>query len=157
ALGMLEDAERAAIIHEVGRDRFTFDHAIVRAALLEGLGGTRRALTHRQIAEAIERMRPTDHDELAHHWMLAGADDRAQTHIELAARRDLDALAFESAADRYETILQHLESRDPQERDPAIHAMTARAWLGLGLARRALGESDFITAIRQAGRRARML
>src|SRR4029079_18980788 len=85
--------------------RFTFAHAIVRSTLLDRMSATRRLLAHRNVAEAIEALRSTDHDELAHHWLLAGVEDKAYANLELAAGRDLDALAYESAAERYQAVL----------------------------------------------------
>ena len=79
-------------------------------------------------------------------------EDKANEHLELAARRDLEALAYESAAERYETVLRYQQRRPARD----VHA-TARAWLGLGRARRALGEVDFIDAVQEAGRLGRGL
>ncbi len=151
-LDTLEEAERFALVQEVGVGRFAFGHAIVRNTLLDGLRATRRALSHRRVAEAIEALGRPDHDELAHHWGLAGVEAKAVANLELAARRDLGALAYESAAERYEQVLEHHRRAG----DPDLHAL-ARAWLGFGLARRAAGHADFAAAIAEAGRLGRKL
>jgi tetratricopeptide (TPR) repeat protein len=150
-LGVIEEVARVAVVHEVDAGRFSFDHAIVRTTLLERMTATRRALAHRRVAETIEQLRPADHDELAHHWLLAGDADRATFNLELAARRDLEALAYESAAERYQAVLDHHLGRTGDL------ATTARAWLGFGLARRALGQADYIASIEEAGRVGRKL
>ena len=124
-LETLEGVAQVALVNEVGAGRFAFAHAIVRTTLLDGMSATRRALAHRRVAEAIEALGRPDHDELAQHWQLAGVEDKAYEHLELAARRDLEALAYESAAERYETVLGYQQQRPARD----VRA-TARAWLG---------------------------
>jgi class 3 adenylate cyclase/tetratricopeptide (TPR) repeat protein len=151
-LESLEQVERVALVREVEAGRFTFAHAIVRSTLVDAMSATRRALAHRHVAEAIEELRGTDHDELAHHWLLAGVDAKAYANLELAAGRDLDALAYESAAEKYQAVLDY--ERRSHSGDAST---TARASLGLGLARRALGQPDYLAVIEEAGRLGRRL
>jgi tetratricopeptide (TPR) repeat protein len=151
-LETLEGVAQVALVSEVGAGRFGFAHAIVRSTLLDGMSATRLALAHRHVAEAIEVLGRPDHDQLALHWQLAGVEDKAHEHLELAARRDLGALAYESAAERYETVLRYQQRRPTRD----VRA-TARAWLGVGRARRALGEVDFVDAVQEAGRLGRTL
>ncbi|OWY61845.1 hypothetical protein B7486_61615, partial [cyanobacterium TDX16] len=151
-LEVLEEVARVALVREVEAGRFTFDHAIVRSTILDGMSASRRALSHRRIAEAIESLRRPDPDELAHHWRLAGVEDKAIAALELAGRRDLEALAYESAADRYRVVLDfHLRDADADR-----HAV-ARARLGLGLSLRALGQVEYIDDVEEAGRLGRAL
>jgi class 3 adenylate cyclase len=151
-LGQIEQVERIAFVNEVGPGRYSFSHAIVRTTLLDRQSATRRALAHRRVAVAIEARGGGHHDELSHHWLLAGEEAKAFTNLELAARRDLHALAYESAADRYAQVLDFVR-RSPGA-DPNLEA---RACLGLGLTRRALGQADYFPAVEQAGRLARKL
>lgn len=146
-LDLVEQAAGVALVQEVRAGVFAFAHAMVRSTVLERLSATRRAISHRRVAEALDRLRPDSHDHLALHWHLAGADDRAAVHRELAARRDLEAFAFESAAERYQQLLDHYGRVETNE--------AARAWLGLGYARRALGQPDYLEAMVEAGRLAR--
>jgi class 3 adenylate cyclase len=101
---VLERAAAARLVREVGVDRYRFNHALVRSALLDGLSASRRARLHRQIAEAIEASgQPTDEvvEELADHWLAAGqAGDTAKTiaFTRLAAQRATDHLAHDEAA-----------------------------------------------------------
>ncbi|CAM9819155.1 unnamed protein product, partial [Phaeothamnion confervicola] len=152
ALRQLEEMERAALINEIGVGRYSFSHAIVRTTLLSRMSATRRALAHRNVATAIEALGAGHHDELAHHWLLAGDEVKANVNIERAARRDLRALAYESAAERFQQVLEFAERRH----DAGIE-LEARACLGVGLARRALGHADFLPMIERAGRLARKL
>ncbi|MEY2452568.1 MAG: hypothetical protein QOD92_2142 [Acidimicrobiaceae bacterium] len=151
-LEVLEDLQRVALVDEVSAGRFAFAHAIVRGTLLDAMGASRRALAHHRVADAIEATGRPDHDELAHHWLQAGVEAKANASRLQAARRDLEALAYESAALRAQTVL---DSRaGGTDVDPVI---VAAAWLTLGLARRALGQADYIAAIEQAGRLGRRL
>ena len=151
-LGTLEDVERVALVQEVDAGRFSFAHAFVRSTLLDRMSASRRRLAHRRVAEAIEARRDADPDELAHHWRLAGDEEKAHVNLELAARRDLDALAYESASERYQAVLDY-QARRPD----GDTATMARGWLGLGLARRALGQADYIGPIVEAARLGRRL
>lgn len=148
----LEEVARVALVHEVGPGRFTFSHAIVRATLVEQQSATRAALAHRRVAEAIIALDRPEFDELARHWRLAGDEEQAFANLELAARRDLEALAFESAIERYELVLDHQRAR----RSPDL-ATIGRASLGVGLGRRALGQPDYLPSVEEAGRIGRKL
>ena len=82
-LDLLDGAVRAALLHE-GRSpgRFRFAHTLVNHTLYEVLGATRRARTHRRIAEALEELcgdDPGDRSaELALHWLRATAPQEPQ-------------------------------------------------------------------------------
>ena len=147
-LVVCEDGVRLGLLQELGVGRFTFAHAIVRSTLLDTLSATRRALVHRRVAEAIVALGRTDHDELAHHWREAGAEALANESLERAASRDLDALAYESALERYRVLVDfHVASGDP--------AALGRTLLGLGLARRALADPGYLGDVTRAARLAR--
>ena len=139
-------------MHEVGLNRFGFAHAIVRSTLLDRTSASRQALTHRRVAEAIESLGRPDHDELAYHWALAGVPDKANAAVERAAQRDLEALAYESAAERFRASIDFHLAHPSDDLRPL-----AGAWLGLGLARRAMVEADCIDAIEEAGRLGRRM
>lgn len=151
-LDRCEGLARMALVHEVDAGRFGFSHAVVRTTLVERQSASRQALAHRRVAEAIEALGRPDHDDLARHWLQAGVEARANEHVERAAERDLEALAFESAADRYQALIDY-HADDPTG---DAHAR-ARAWLGRGLALRALGQLDYRAAVEEAGRLARRL
>ncbi|MBK9181114.1 MAG: AAA family ATPase [Acidimicrobiales bacterium] len=149
-LDVLEEVARAGIVVEVGVDQFAFVHAIVRTSMLDELSASRRARAHRRIAEALEARGAEQFDELARHWQLAGMESKSTKHLARAARRDLVALAFESARERYRQVIDLLNS-DPH----ADVVERANAWLGFGAAARALGDASFRQAIVRAGRLAR--
>ncbi len=147
-----EALARLALVQEIDAGRFGFSHAVVRTTLVERQSASRQALAHRRIAEAIEALGRPDHDDLAHHWLQAGAESRANEHVERAAERDLEALAYESAADRYQALIDY-HADDPTG---DAHAR-ARAWLGRARALRALGQLEYREAVQEAGRLARRL
>jgi class 3 adenylate cyclase len=150
-LDLLDEVVRAGLLTELGVDQFAFVHAIVRTALLDGLSATREARAHRRVAEALEARGAEQFDELARHWQLAGEALRSTRHLATAARRDMVALAFESAKARYVQVVDLL-SHDPT----ADVAERAQAWLGLGAATRALGDPTFTQSIARAARLARI-
>jgi class 3 adenylate cyclase/tetratricopeptide (TPR) repeat protein len=101
---VLERASAARLVGEVGVDRYRFNHALVRSALLDDLSASRRARLHRQIAVAIEASNQEPDEvveELADHWLAAGdAGDPVKTieFTHLAAQRATDHLAHDEAA-----------------------------------------------------------
>jgi class 3 adenylate cyclase/tetratricopeptide (TPR) repeat protein len=149
-LDVLDEACRATLVVEVGIDQFAFAHAIVRGVLLSELSATRRARAHRRVAEAIEKGGLDQFDELALHWRAGGDEARAIGYVARAARRDLVALAYESARSRYEQVLEVL-ARDVS----ASASARAEAWLGYGTAVRALGDPSYIDSVIKAARLAR--
>ncbi len=149
-LDVLEDVARAGIVVEIGVDRFSFVHAIVRTSMLDELSASRAARAHRRIAEALEARGAEQFDELARHWQLAGEASKSTQHLVTAARRDMVALAFESARLRYQQVI------DIHARSPHTEVVErAEAWLGLAAAFRALGDPGFRDAVVRAGRLAR--
>lgn len=149
-LAVCEDGARLDLLQEVGIGRFSFAHAIVRSALLDSFSASRRALVHRQVAEAVTVLGRLDHDELALHWREAGSEALANESLERAAARDLDALAYESAQERYRLLVEYHEQGADQ-------VALARAHLGLGLARRALADATYLVDVARAARLGRRL
>jgi class 3 adenylate cyclase/tetratricopeptide (TPR) repeat protein len=116
-LEVIEEATRARVIapaqDAVGR--YTFSHALVREALYEELGVTRRVRLHRRVGEVIEQLfeaRRDEHlDELAHHFLQAQDLDKAVEYSIHAAGRAMALLAYEEGAKLYEQALQAMELR----------------------------------------------
>ena len=55
-IASLERAEQAALVRTLAPGRFRFAHALIRHTLYDQLSPTRRALLHRQAAEARETL-----------------------------------------------------------------------------------------------------
>jgi DNA-binding SARP family transcriptional activator len=112
-LDALEAAERARLVHPVGvLDRFTFAHALVRAAIVDELPAGRRVRLHARIARALERAastRAVPTNDLAAHFAAAGTlVDATQTRRYAREAGDEAAarLAFDVAAEQYERAVR---------------------------------------------------
>jgi DNA-binding SARP family transcriptional activator len=77
-LDVVDPAEAAGLVREVGIGQFTFAHALVRDTLVSGLTATRRARSHARVAEALDE-RPDRAAERALHWQAAGPSYAART------------------------------------------------------------------------------
>ena len=116
-LAGLEEAMAAGLVAEAPgssvRQRFT--HALVRAALYDGISAARRADLHRRVGEALEAVfagRLDEHlPELAHHFSEAaeaGAVDKAVDYSTRAGDRALQLLAHDEASRHYARALDLL-------------------------------------------------
>ncbi len=114
-LEVLDEATAARVIQQNQVGRFTFSHALVREALYEELGVTRRVRLHRRVAETIESVYGDDIerylDQLAHHFLEAQELDKAIDYAIRAAKRAMSLMAYEEGAELYERALQALELR----------------------------------------------
>ena len=115
----LEAAERARLIRPAGvLDRFSFAHALVRQAIVEGLPAGRRARLHARIARALERAAATRAiaiDDLATHFTAAGTLVDAASAVRFARAAGDEAaarLAFDIAGEQYQRAL-HAQERLP--------------------------------------------
>jgi DNA-binding CsgD family transcriptional regulator len=113
ALGLIESDGPAG-------DRYSFVHALVRQAVLDGMLPSRRMLLHARAAEALERQPPHASlvPRLAHHYLAShvlGFHDRALRYSRDAGRLAERSLAFEDAAAWFERAAE-LPECDPGER-----------------------------------------
>jgi eukaryotic-like serine/threonine-protein kinase len=105
----LEQAERAQLIREVsagGGGLFSFAHALIPTALVEGLSGLRRRRLHRRVAAVIEDRNPHDYEALAHHYAAAADEERAILYYGRAGERALVVCANEDAERHYRAALE---------------------------------------------------
>lgn len=111
----LEAAVARHVIRPLGTDgeRFTFDHALYREAILVGVIGSRRRRWHARIAAALEATRQGDADTMAYHWAQAG-DPQAVTYLVAAADQARRLGARAQAAESYKRALSFLEPGDPR-------------------------------------------
>ena len=119
---------------------YHFAHALVRETVLGSLTATRRALLHRRIAEAIERLpggrRESRLPDLARHLLEAHPliePDRVAEVVLRAAERAIGQFAYEDAAALLERALAELDVPDPQR---------AALLLALGDAQLRVGHAD---------------
>jgi DNA-binding SARP family transcriptional activator/class 3 adenylate cyclase len=116
-LRALDPAIAARLVTEAGSPApgHRFVHALVRAALYEGLPTARRMELHRRAGDAIEAVHAAQVDDhlpaLAHHFARAGRDRRSKA-VDYATRagdRALDQLAHQEAAGWYRQALDLLD------------------------------------------------
>ena len=92
--------------------RCHFPHALLRAAVYEGMGAVRRARLHAGAAEVLLRVEPRNPSELARHLVLAGRPAAAADHALEAARFALEAYDDEGAVQLVELALAHIPADD---------------------------------------------
>jgi predicted ATPase len=109
------------------RGSFEFSHKRIRSALCGELNPLRRQAMHGQAAEALERLRGgRDAEALAYHWVAAGEWERALAPLEAAMERALSVLAWGTAQQYYEQILEALDRLAATARNDA----QAERWRG---------------------------
>ena len=143
-LDLLDTAVTASLLRESSEraGRFTFTHALVEHTLYEDLGGTRRALLHRRIAEELEQRYGADPGprvgELAGHWaaaVLPADTAKAIKYARLAADRALEQLAPHEAVRWYRQALDLQGQTSGADRGERCELL-----IGLGEAERQVGD-----------------
>jgi class 3 adenylate cyclase len=136
-LDLLDEAVAASLLQESPEraGRFTFVHALVAHTLYEDLGATRRAMLHRQVAEALEELCSEAPGErlvaefsevigsaggsaaiLAYHWREAGHLDRTVHYLLMAAERAGRGGAEAEAVTLYNQALDLIPEDDADRR-----------------------------------------
>lgn len=111
-LDVVERGLAARVLSEAADEASAeFAHALVRAALYEGLPGPRRRRIHLRIAEALADGRAPDPDMVAHHFQRAG-DTRAVDWLIAAGERAQVAYAYRTAASRFDAALALMGQSD---------------------------------------------
>jgi hypothetical protein len=114
-LAGMEQALTARLLSELPSEVgcFAFVHDLVRKALYDGLSRSRRAVLHRQVAEALETLPQTAASELARHFQAAAAPavrDKAIRYAIAAAQQAEAQLAHEEAVIHYRAALSALQA-----------------------------------------------
>ena len=145
-LDHLESAVAASLLAELTEQvgRFRFAHALINQTLYEGLGATRRARIHRQIAEALEEQcgdEPGERlGELAGHWAAAVVSSntaKAMHYARRAAERALGQVAPDEAARWYRQALELYDQAPGGDRSERCELL-----IGLGEAQRQIGNPE---------------
>jgi DNA-binding SARP family transcriptional activator len=132
-LDVVEPAEAAGLVRDVGVDRFAFAHALVRDTLAAGLSTTRRARVHARVAEALED-RPARATERALHWGAAGpsyagrAWRAAVEAAELARRRYAHEQSAALLTGALEAMTEDPEATPRDRYDVLMHLVDAYRW-----------------------------
>jgi len=146
-LDILEAAASAALVREPPNTTgsYNFAHALIQHTLYEELGPTRRARTHRRVAEALEEL-CGDHPgsrvgELARHWIAASQPIDLTRAVGYSHQAGDAALAALAPADALRHYAQALELyRQVDQPDPVEGLDLA---IGLGTAQRQTGDAGF--------------
>jgi predicted ATPase/DNA-binding XRE family transcriptional regulator len=109
-LAALEAACRARLLVEDGAEAYTFAHDLIREAIAGALSAARRAMLHRQVAEALEQA-PGESpvEQLAYHYTRAGDAARAVVYLERAGDRARAAQAHVAAQAYYAELAARLD------------------------------------------------
>lgn len=140
-LDLLGEAEEAGLVRGPGIGGFEFTHPLVAEACYDAGGLPRRVRLHRDVAEAMERLRdrgvPIPAVEIAHHFAnaaAAGVAVKAAEFAALAGREDMAQLAYEDAVRDFGLALRARELCEAD--DTALVELL----LDLGDARAATGD-----------------
>ena len=122
-LDAVEAGTMAGLVEETGAGSNAFVHALVREAIYEQMGATRRTRLHRRVGQVLEASGDADPAALAHHFLAA--DDRVKglEYSVASARRALDQLAYEDASAHYQHALDALGDLDPERRCELLLAL----------------------------------
>lgn len=120
----LETAAAARLVSAVDVDTYRFEHAIVRASLLDGLSAARRSRWHEAVADAIESGPSTNVEDRAAALVfhLTRAPDtpdvrrRILAHAPAAARRAAELFDFDEALAYLDQSLDLVEPDDHRQR-----------------------------------------
>jgi len=145
---VIEKAQQMGIIipSSEGPERpFTFAHELVRQTLLAAISVPRQQRLHASVADAIERLYPSDMNERAgeitDHLLKAGSFVDRQKLVRwltLAGKRALDAASFEEARRNFQSALSHQGDVEARERADLL--------VSLAMAERGLDQWEAVLA-----------
>jgi tetratricopeptide (TPR) repeat protein len=109
-LAGLEAACHARLLTEASAADYAFPHDLIRETVEASVTGARRALLHRQIAEALEQGPSEPRVEtLAYHYSQSGAPEKAALYLERAGDHARDRFAHAEALGHYELAVERLD------------------------------------------------
>ena len=117
----LEEARRARLLEETAEGAYRFAHDVIREVVEADLGAARRALLHRDIAEALERTPGGASAEIvAYHYARTREYGKAAYWLERAG--DKAAAGFANAA----ALVHYTAAREHAQVDPvALSALSS--------------------------------
>jgi predicted ATPase/class 3 adenylate cyclase len=118
----LLELEDAALIYQerlVPEKEYSFKHVLAQEAIYKTILKQKRALFHREVAEAMENLYESDLeeycDELAYHYDRSDNGEKALEYLLTAAERAQSAYSNETAIEHYTSALARLESQETKE------------------------------------------
>ncbi|HEX8917549.1 MAG TPA: AAA family ATPase, partial [Chloroflexota bacterium] len=109
--GALEEADSFGLVHSLAADRYEFDHALTRQAVLADISPRRLRRIHLDAAGAIASHAASEHDqkrraaEVAWHYLQAGAEEQALRWSLRAGDASEAIFAHDEAEGHYRTAL----------------------------------------------------
>ena len=85
---------------------YMFAHHQIRRVVLDGLETPRMRSIHAAVADEIERETPDQVEQLAHHYVAAGAGEKAARYSFLAGLRAMSLSAFETALHHFDNAAE---------------------------------------------------
>ncbi len=141
----LTDAASAGLVVDVGDERWTFSHILIREALYASIPFSLRARLHAALADGLEEGSEgssSDLSAIAHHRLLGAPESGIRQAIESAlalSERALSMFAFEDVVGVLENVLRRLEAA-PGEDDLRARALVMLAEASVRLGHRARGK-----------------
>lgn len=115
----LEEAEGAGLIRDLGRDRYSFNHALTQQSLYAELSSRRRRRLHLAAGEAIEslpeRKRKDRTGELAWHFLEGDDSERALRYSLAAGNEAREVFAWSEAERHFRTALELAEELEDRQ------------------------------------------
>jgi DNA-binding CsgD family transcriptional regulator len=96
----LAEALSSALLLELDEGRYGFRHVLARQAIVDALAPPARRRLHLRAAASLERVQPTPHARLAHHYKEAGKTKQWIQHAEHSADR-AESLEDDATAYRF--------------------------------------------------------
>jgi tetratricopeptide (TPR) repeat protein len=109
-LAALEDTCRARLLEEEGTDAYRFAHDVIREVVEADLGGGRRTVLHRRVAEVLEAQAGEPPlEQLAYHYGRSDAPEKAVLYLEQAGDRARAQTAHAAAQGYYGELVARLD------------------------------------------------
>jgi DNA-binding SARP family transcriptional activator len=113
ARGFIRESEPAG--------NFDFAHHLVQEAVYTEMTAPRRTYWHRQLAQALQVLRPEEYEALAYHLTRAGEGESARAYYVQAGDRAQQLFALRDAATHYQAALAHWPEADSAGRAETLH------------------------------------
>jgi len=122
--GILWELEERALVYQeraIPEVEYSFKHVLTQEAVYHNLPQSRRAILHRQVAQAIEALYPESRahsEQLAHHYDRGGDVERAVTYLMQAGEKAKQVYANKEAITHLNRRLELLSTLpESSERD----------------------------------------
>lgn len=109
-LDNIEKLMKANIIHEVGVDKYKFDHTFIREVVYNNLGSRRKKILHAKIGNSIEELYQSNlleyYPQLAYHFSMGGVIDKAVDYSTKEGENAKELCAYDESLFHYRSALE---------------------------------------------------